>query len=72
MPWRDGGESRKKYIDGIWLNPKCCDTMGNQQPSLEQRKVQRLSVRSRVTSLWLSEVVSIRKDDDIVCSHRKL
>lgn len=22
MPRRDGGESRKKCVDGIWLNPK--------------------------------------------------
>lgn len=42
MPKRDGCESRKKYMDGIRLNPKY-QTMGNQQPSSEQEKVQRLS-----------------------------
>ena len=35
MPERDGCESGKKDMDSIWLNPKYCDTMGNQQPSLE-------------------------------------
>ena len=42
MHRRDGYESRKKQIDGIRLKPKCY-IMGNQQPSSEQEKVQRLS-----------------------------
>ena len=41
--------------------------MGNQQPSLEQRKVQRLSERSRAASDWRFEVVSARiTGEDIV------
>lgn len=39
---RDGYESRKKKLDGARLNPKHL-IIGNQQPSREQRKVQRLS-----------------------------
>ena len=39
----DGCENIKKSLNGTWLNPKCFFTVGNQHPSLEQRKVQRLS-----------------------------
>jgi len=34
MPKCDGDESRKKYMDSAWLNPKRL-VMGNQQPSPE-------------------------------------
>ena len=35
-------KTEKSKKDCIWLNPKY-NKMGNQQPNLEQRKVQRLS-----------------------------
>ena len=38
----DGCENRKESCNGSWLNPKD-DITGNQHPSIEQRKVQRLS-----------------------------
>ena len=34
----DGYESRKKYVDGIWLNPKCCN---NGQPAAKLRRGER-------------------------------
>lgn len=68
MPKCDGYESRKKWIDDAWLNPKHY-LIGNQQPSSEKEKVQRLSLDgSRNASDWHSEVVGIRKDEDIVCA----
>ena len=43
--------------------------MGNQQPSSEQEKAQRLFPwGSRIASVWQFEVVDIRKDEDIVCT----
>jgi len=42
MTERECGESRKKNIGNTRLNPKYY-LMGNQQPSPEQGKVQRLS-----------------------------
>ena len=35
-------KTEKKSLNGTWLNPKYY-IMGNQHPSFEQRKVQRLS-----------------------------
>ena len=44
--------------------------MGNQQPSLEQRKVQRLSREGVGRKRLASEVVgSTKVDEDIVCAH---
>ena len=43
MSERDGGESRKNRTDGARLNPKRL-IMGDPQPSLEERKVQRLEL----------------------------
>ena len=44
--------------------------MDNQQPSLEQRKVQRLTPEG-VQDTSVFEMVGIRKDEDIVCALRK-
>ena len=64
-------KAEKKYTDGARLNPKHC-AMGNQQPSSEQEKVQRSSHSgSRDTSDWYSEVVGIRKDEDMICALSK-
>ena len=42
MPKCECYESRKNRLYGTWLNPKYQDDeIDNQQPSLEQRKVQR-------------------------------
>ena len=49
-PRRDGDESRKKCVDGARLNPKHY-IMGNQQPSSEQEKAQRLSRKGVGTSV---------------------
>ena len=61
---RDGSESRKNDMDCAGLNPKH-RRIGDSQPSLEQRKVQRLSrYASRVNRL---EAVGIlKRDEDIV------
>ena len=67
-PKRDGGESGKKSRDSAWSNPKR-EKMGNQQPSREQRKVQRLSrngVGASAPKWWTSGT-----DDDIVYAVRK-
>ena len=73
MPECDGGESRKKDMDGARLNPKRLE-MGNQQPSREQRKVQRLSPWGEYTASdwqwkWCAPVY--RQGEDIVCAHAK-
>ncbi len=68
-PNRDGGESRKNALDGIWSNPKC-RTTGNQQLSLEQRKVQRPSlmrVGASASKWWAS-----LSDDDMVWTDAKV
>lgn len=46
--------------------------MDNQQLSLEQRKAQRLSRKGVGSKCLTSEVVSIRKDEDIVYSLMKI
>nr|DAP27805.1 MAG TPA: hypothetical protein [Caudoviricetes sp.] len=52
-----GRESRKKIVDDAWLKPKH-KIMGNQQPSSEKEKVQRLSAWERLGCKCLaSEVV---------------
>ncbi len=56
MVKRDGSESRKNQIYGIWLKPKCLE-MGNQQLSSEQEKVQRLSLGRGVRcKRWASDM----------------
>lgn len=71
---REGYESRKNKLDDIRLNPKCF-IMGDQQPSFEKKKVQRLiptGHRSKAASLWLSEAVGLQSERDIVCSYMKV
>ena len=65
---RDGYESRKKQMDGIWLNPKYF-LMDNQQPSSEQEKVQRRSRSgNKHASGWRAKVVGTLWGEDIVCA----
>ena len=45
-----GTEVEKNRLDGAWLNPKRYE-MGNQQPSPEEGKVQRLSIMEYITSV---------------------
>ena len=53
---RECGESRKKHIDCAWLNPKRV-SMGNQQPSSEQEKVQRLKpLKSQGSGTFLYDI----------------
>ncbi len=56
--------------DGARLNPKRL-IMGNQQPSPEQGKVQRLSRKGVGRKRLVPEVVAARKGDDIVCTGLK-
>ena len=58
---------------GIWSNPKY-RIIGNQQPNLEERKVQRLSPLRRVGYKRLIPEVVCPNDlgEDIVCACRKL
>lgn len=56
MRKRDSGESGKKYVDGIWLNPKCCDSGQSASKPLIEEGSTTIPIGSRDIN---SEVVSI-------------
>ena len=63
---RDGRESRKKYMDGIWLNPTCYSKWEISSEALNRRTFNDYPVAGSRSKR--SEVVDIRKDEDIVCA----
>ena len=71
MPKCESDESRKNRLDGARLNPKHLK-IGNQQPSLEQRKVQRLSLLGVGSSdpKWCAP--HRLAGEDIVCASVKI
>lgn len=69
MPNREGYESRKKSIYGTWLNPKC--HIKNGQSATKPRIEESSTTISQESRSKRSEVVGIRKDEDMVFSLSK-
>lgn len=70
MPKRDGHESRKKYVDSAWLNPKHYK-MDNQQRSSKQENVQRsfrYGSRLQAQSKWQAPY---SEGEDMICAFAK-